>query len=82
MFLEQKPTKRIEYIDAIRGFNIILLVYCHVIKFGYYAGQNLLAIMILLNSERLFFRKQQLCRRFGNRSHIIITGNFCFIGNQ
>lgn len=38
--MEQKPTKRIEYIDAMRGFTMILVVYSHVIMFGYQTGSN------------------------------------------
>ena len=29
------PTKRIEYIDAMRGFAMILVVYSHILFFGY-----------------------------------------------
>ena len=38
--MEQKPAKRIEYIDAMRGFTMILVVYIHVIMFGYHTGTN------------------------------------------
>lgn len=33
--MEQKSTKRIEYIDAMRGFAMILVVVSHIICFGY-----------------------------------------------
>ncbi len=33
--MEKKPTKRIEYIDAMRGFTMILVVFSHILLFSY-----------------------------------------------
>lgn len=29
-------TKRLEYIDALRGFTMILVVFAHIINYGYH----------------------------------------------
>lgn len=37
-YQESNKTKRIEYIDALRGFTIILVIYAHVVFSSY--GEN------------------------------------------
>ena len=47
----QQPTKRIEYIDALRGITMILVVFSHVELFGFHADEP-----TLLNSLFISFR--------------------------
>ena len=47
----QQPTKRIEYIDALRGITMILVVFSHVELFGFYVDEP-----TLLNSLFISFR--------------------------
>ena len=46
--------KRIEYIDAMRGFTMILVVYSHICAYGY--GQNAVENMVSFNSVFVNFR--------------------------
>ena len=63
------PTKRLEYIDALRGFTMILVVLAHIINFGYHITDSTMEEMETFNN--LFkFRKFNLqlliykCRKY------------------
>ncbi len=49
------PTKRIEYIDALRGFSMYLVVYSHIWTFGYHADSSNSFDHILLNFFLVLF---------------------------
>lgn len=48
-------TKRIEYIDALRGFSMYLVVYSHIWTFGYHADRKNSFAYILLNFFLVLF---------------------------
>ena len=48
-------TKRIEYIDALRGFSMYLVVYAHIWTFGYHADNKNSFDHILLNFFLVLF---------------------------
>ena len=51
IFLPEKSTKRIGYIDAIRGFTILLVVMTHVTGFGLgFAGSNTISYRVIVES--------------------------------
>lgn len=50
--MNQLPSGRIEYVDALRGFTMILVVFSHVIFFSYDAGNSLTTF----NSAFITFR--------------------------
>lgn len=54
--IAQLPEKKkiIEYIDAMRGFTMILVVYSHICAYGY--GQNAVENMVSFNSVFVNFR--------------------------
>ena len=53
--MEKNPTKRIEYIDALRGFSMYLVVYSHIWTFGYHADSKNSFDHILLNFFLVLF---------------------------
>ena len=60
--MEHKPNKRIEYIDALRGFTMYLVVYSHIWTFGYktdetHSFENILTNFFLI----LFFFISGFC---------------------
>lgn len=49
------PTKRIEYVDALRGFAMYLVVYAHIWTFGYHADNRNSFVHILVNFYLVLF---------------------------
>ena len=49
------PTKRIEYVDALRGFTMYLVVYAHIWSFGYHADGKDSFTNILVNFFLVLF---------------------------
>lgn len=50
------PTKRLEYIDALRGFTMILVVLAHIINFGYHITDSTMEEMETFNNLFVRFR--------------------------
>lgn len=60
-------TKRLEYIDALRGFTMILVVFAHIINYGYHITDAKAETMDTFNnlfirfSYAIIFLYQWLC---------------------
>lgn len=49
-------TKRLEYIDALRGFTMILVVFAHIINYGYHITDAKAETMDTFNNLFIRFR--------------------------